>query len=171
MSTNGTVKYVDFGYASANEYWTELVIPAHDAFRSEPNRQNAIRVSIHAWHLHDWIWHDQHPGEETRGNKDYADFQNRILAECPQLAWIRDVADTGKHRGLGRPDLKVRSAKPRIIEGFGGFGGAPIGAHPIGGGPSVKSLTIILDDGASHEFGDILAQVITYWRRKWIRDS
>jgi hypothetical protein len=142
-----TVHYVDFGFTSAREYWEEVVLPAYECFRADPIRGKAIIASFPAWHMQDWIWHEQHPGEDTRNNKNYESFQAKLLDECPELTWIRDVADAGKHRGLGRQKPKVEVREVRSPW--------PLNATP---------LTITLTDEAEHNFADVLARVIEYWR-------
>jgi hypothetical protein len=77
------VKYVDFGFASAREFWAEVVVPACERFNLEPNRANAITASLHAWHVHDWIWHEQNPGVDTRNNCNYAKFKEGPLLPLP----------------------------------------------------------------------------------------
>ena len=108
MAPNRTVKYVDFGIASAKQFWDESVIPAYEKFKTQPNPSNAFGASFHAWHVHEWIWHERHPGEDTSGNRDYEAFRKNCTDSCPELAWLRDVADAGKHRGLGRRSVEVR---------------------------------------------------------------
>ena len=144
------VQYVDFGFSSAREFWDEVVLPAYACFKAEPSRGKAIMASFPAWHIHDWIWHDQHPGEDTRNNKDYQPFQEKLFLDCPELQWIRDVADAGKHRGLGRqkPKVEVREVK----------GTWPRNATP---------LTMTLDNGTQHDFADVLERVIEFWRAKY----
>ena len=144
-----TVRYVNFGFSSAaaKEYWAEVLLPAYERFNAEPSRGNAIMASLPAWHIHEWIWHQQHPGAETRNSKDYTQFHDALLDDCPELAWIRDVADAGKHCGLGRPTLEVREA---------------VNTWPLNTTP----LTITLDDGRTHDFADVLSRVIEYWRTK-----
>lgn len=93
------VQYVNFGFESAHDVWAEVVLPAYERFIAVPSRANAIDVSGHAWHIHEWIWHEQHPGSDTRNNKDYESFRDKLLSDCPELAWVRDVADAGKHCG------------------------------------------------------------------------
>jgi hypothetical protein len=129
------------------ELW---VLPAYECFKAEPSRGKAIMASFPAWHIQDWIWHDQHPGEDTRNSKDYQPFQEKLLLDCPELQWIRDVADAGKHRGLGRkkPKVEVREVK----------GTWPRNATP---------LTMTLDDGTQHDFADVLERVIEFWRAKY----
>lgn len=145
-----TVQYVDFGFSSAREFWDEVVLPAYECFKAEPSRGRAIIASFPAWHIQDWIWHDQHPGEDTRNSKDYQPFQEQLFLDCPDLQWIRDVADAGKHRGLGRqkPKVEVREVK---------------GMWPRNTTP----LTMTLDDGTQHDFADVLERVIEFWRAKY----
>jgi hypothetical protein len=143
-----TVQYVDFGFTSAREYWAEVVLPAYECFKADPSRGKAIIASFPAWHIQDWIWHEQHPGEDTRNsNKEYTQFQEKLFDDCPELTWIRDVADAGKHRGLGRSTLEVRKV---------------INTWPLNTTPSIIKLT----DGAEHDFADVLSRVIEYWRTK-----
>jgi hypothetical protein len=151
LRTSGrAVQYVDFGFTSAREFWDEVVLPAYECFKAEPSRGKAIIASFPAWHIQDWIWHDQHPGEDTHNSKDYRPFQEKLFLDCPELQWIRDVADAGKHRGLGRqkPKVEVREVK----------GTWPHNATP---------LTITLDDGTQHDFADVLEHVIEFWRVKY----
>jgi hypothetical protein len=143
--TGRAVQYVDFGFTSAREYWTELVLPAYEDFKAEPTRRNAIMACFPAWHIQDWIWHQQHPGQDTRNNNDYQLFQQQLFADCSELQWIRDVADAGKHRGLGRQSVEVREVK---------------GTWPL----NATSWTITLDDGTQHDFADVLERVIAFWR-------
>jgi hypothetical protein len=74
-------------------------------------------------------------------------YVNFGFSDCPELAWIRDVADAGKHCGLGRPTLEVREV---------------VNTWPLNTTP----LTITLDDGRTHDFADVLSRVIEYWRTK-----
>jgi hypothetical protein len=142
-----TVQYVDFGFTSAKEFWDEVVLPAYECFKTEPSRGKAIIASFAAWHIHDWRWHDQHPGEDTRNSKGYTRFQEKLFDECPELMWIRDVADAGKHRGLGRSTLEVRQVRNNW----------PLNSTP---------LTITLNDGTQRDFTDVLSCVIEYWRKR-----
>jgi hypothetical protein len=143
-----TVQYVDFGFTSAREYWDEVALPAYEFFRANPGRGNAIIASFPAWHIHDWIWHEKHPGEDTSHNKDYIRFKDKLLDDCPELSWICDVANAGKHRGLGRSTPKVREVKSNW----------PLNTTP---------LTIVLNDGTEDDFGDVLCRIIEYWRTEY----
>jgi hypothetical protein len=142
---SGKVLYVDFGFTSAREYWTEVAEPAYERFINDESRGNAITAFLVLWPLHDWLWHEHHPGEDTR-SKDYEPFRQQLFANCPELAWLRDVADAGKHRGLGRANVQVREVAktwPR----------------------NTQPLTIVLDSGTEHDITDVLLRVVEYFRR------
>ncbi len=141
----GKVLYVDFGFTSAREYWTEVAEPTYDRFINDESRGNAIAAFLLLWPLHDWLWHEQHPGEDTN-SKDYGMFRQQLFANCPELAWLRDVADAGKHRGLGRANVQVREVAktwPR----------------------NTQPLTIVLDNGTEHNITDVLLRVVEYFRK------
>jgi hypothetical protein len=155
--SNKTVRYVDFGFRSAEEFWAEVVMSSYERFKAEPTRANALTASGHAWHVHEWIWHDQHPGEDTRHSADYKEFQNKLFSECPELAWIRDVADASKHRGLGRP------AEVRRVTSGTRFAVGALGSAAYGEG----LLIITLTDDSTRDFAEVLSLVINYWRAKY----
>jgi len=143
---SGNVLYVDFGFTSAREYWTEVAEPACHRFINDESRGNAIAAFLLLWPLHDWLWHEQHPGEDTRKSKGYDAFRQQLFASCPELAWLRDVADAGKHRGLGRANVQVREVAktwPR----------------------NTQPLTMVLDNGTEHNITDVLLRIVEYFRK------
>jgi hypothetical protein len=142
----GKVLYVDFGFSSAREYWTEVAEPAHHRFVKDKTRGNAIAAFLLLWPLHDWLWHEQHPGEDTRNSRDYEQFRQQLFGNCPELAWLRDVADAGKHRGLGRSNIQVREVAKTW----------PSNTQP---------LKIVLDDGSEHNIADVLLRIVEYFRK------
>jgi hypothetical protein len=98
------VKYIDFGYTSAKDYFLEVVLSAYDRFREKPNRQNAIDASLHAWHVHYWIWHDLHQGKDTRNEEYNKQFlEETLFANCPSLRLIATLANAAKHRAPVNP--------------------------------------------------------------------
>jgi hypothetical protein len=168
MPSNRTVLYVDFGYVSAREFWQEVGLPAINRFLLEGNRGNAIEASSQAWHIHEWVWHESHPGEDTRYNTDYRTFQNDLIVRCPELAWVRDIADAGKHRGLGRPAALRRVDKTSSIL-LGRDGSMLLGRD----GEVLLSrpeLTIEMSDGSIHAVAVALRAVAAFWD-KWFEKT
>ncbi len=92
MARNAPLKFIDLGLKSAKEFWRKIVLEDYQQFRKAPNARTAMASAGSCWHLHDWVWHELKP------TMDKADFQNGIIKDCPQLGWVRDVADASKHR-------------------------------------------------------------------------
>jgi hypothetical protein len=167
MASNKTVDYIDFGITSAKQFWEEVALPAYDKFQNQPTPPNAINVSLHAWHVHEWIWHEHHPGINTRSNPEYKQFLQKITQECHELTWIRDVADAGKHRGLGRPaDAKKMESERYIFRGA--VGDHAIGTLPVGGSEVMSlPICIVLTDGIRYDFPTIIKIAISYWKKEY----
>src|SRR5258708_28288530 len=113
MASNKVVTYIDINLNSVEAYWGELVLPNAKQFQSEPSPRSLFNVASSVWHLSDWVWHDRNPGQDSRGTAWIA-FRDQILSHCPQLGWLGDIADAGKHRGLGRLP-EVKGAEPQLV--------------------------------------------------------
>lgn len=162
MSAKRPVIYVDLGYTSATEFWTDNVLPAYYRYQEARDRQTALDVSVHLWHLHEWVWHENNYGQDTQGNVAYKAYLANLLAACPALAWVRDIANAGKHRGLGSPhppvvqramqspNLLTLDARPITLDGV-----------PLSLG---NTLEIELVDGSRRAVCDILLSVMVYWK-------
>jgi hypothetical protein len=118
MSSNLVVTYIDMGLNSVEAYWNGLVVPNVRAYQTEPSPPSLFNAAQSVWHLHDWIWHDRNPGKDSSG-PGFRAYRSDLLSACPELGWLRDIADAGKHRGLGRLP-EVREAHPQTV-------GAPVG--------------------------------------------
>jgi hypothetical protein len=107
------------------------------------------------WHLTDWVWHDKHRGQDSKG-PEFDAYRNRLLKKCPGLGWLRDVAEAGKHRGLGRKSLEVAGAEQHRphLGALGQFG--------LGGGP--VSYVLVLEDGSHQDFAEVLRKATDFWR-------
>jgi hypothetical protein len=156
-----SVRYIDFGFTCARDFWQELVLPSYAQFEADPNRASAITASILAWQMHEWIRHEQRPVIR----KDI--FQKTLIAGCSELALIRDVADAGKHRGINRAaDVQKVGPKRRIV---GPYGTVTFGMGPPFGEVRVDTtpLLITLADGKNLGFSAVLSCVIAYWRANY----
>ena|ERR1700730_5034940 len=160
-----SLQYIDLiGWTSAKQFWTEVVLPDYEQFADVGNTRDGVHAALTAWHLHDWIFLEQYP---SGGKKEKKIFQEKLIAACPELGWIRDYAETAKHRGLTRLDLKVEKVEPsRPVEttipiptDFGSFSLTVRGKSAV--------AIVLLDDGTTHMLFDVLARVIDYWRANW----
>jgi hypothetical protein len=166
MAKNRSVREVDFGYSTAREYWSEIVLPSYERFRENQKRYTAIEASWPAWHVHEWVWYDANPDVNPERNSAFASFREQLLNDCPELAWVRDIADAGKHRYLGRsaevqrvhPTSKALSIGPGM--GFLATGSGGILMASAG-------LEIELTDGTKHYVSAVLDTVIEFWRGRF----
>jgi hypothetical protein len=95
MSSNLVVTYIDMGLNSVEAYWDGLVVPNVRAYQIEPSPPSLFNAAQSVWHLHDWVWHDRNPGKDSSG-PDFRAYRRDLLDTCPQLGWLRDIADAGK---------------------------------------------------------------------------
>jgi hypothetical protein len=152
--SNQVVTYIDMGLNSVDEYWQNIVVPGVQKFRDAATPSSVFHAAHSVWHLHDWVWHERNPGQNSRG-ATFDAYRSKLLADCPQLGWLRDVADAGKHRGLGRLP-EVQGAHPQVI------GGASIiGGGLVGGGMRVFFLS--LNDGSLQNVDTVLRTAIAFW--------
>ena len=164
MAKNTTVQGINFGYSSATEFWTEVALPAHKRFQQDGSRGSAIMAALPAWHIHEWLWYENHPGVNTQRNPDYTAYRDRLIDECPELGWMRDVADAGKHRCLGRPPEVARMEPMDLPISTPTQGVILFGAQ---GAILFKTFDIELTDGTRHPVASALETVFAFWQRRF----
>jgi hypothetical protein len=155
MALGQSVTYIDFGLNSVAEFWDRLVVPGVRTFVREPSARTAFDASLSLWHLHDWVWHERHPGEDNRGSRFNA-YRSGLLTSCPELGWLRDVADAGRHRGLRRRHL-VTGAEPHSVSGPGEtLMGVSVGGR--------VAYFLVTNDGLHHDLAAVFRVVVEFWR-------
>ena len=101
------VTYIELRIDSVEGYWRELIVPnVEECVRGQTPR-TVFNAAVALWHLIDWVWHEEHPDEDTRNNPIYDTYRKQLLSKCLELAWLGDIADAGKHRGLGRKTVST----------------------------------------------------------------
>jgi hypothetical protein len=153
MTSNLGVTYIDFGLNSVEEAWGQWVVPNVQAYRRAPSASSVANAAIPLWHLHDWVWHEQYPGQNSRGAKFDA-YRDDLLKRCPQLGWLRDVADASKHRGLGR-QTEVKGAEPHhVLSALYAATGVPF---------SELTFFLVLNDGSIQNMNAVLRNAVDFW--------
>jgi hypothetical protein len=152
---------VDIGIGSSYDFFFEIAWPNYRDFGRNPSPITAVNASWPFWHLHEWYFWERHP---TASDTDRRKFVNQVLMnDCPELGWLRDIAEAGKHFRLSRksPPVRVRAISTRE------FGG-PIGSAPIGSTPIAGSMMELLIDvgGATHDLPRVIGAVFEYWLGK-----
>lgn len=155
MPSNRVVTYIDIKLNSIEEYWSELVVANVKVFRGEPSPRSLFNAAHSIWHLHDWVWHDRNPGKDSRGAA-FDNYRNGLLTACPELGWLRDIADAGKHRGLGRRGVQIAGAEPRLVHGF------YVPAIDIT--ESRWRYCLVLNDDTQQDVEPVLRKAIEFWR-------
>jgi hypothetical protein len=125
------------------------------AFYATPSPRSVFQAAHSVWHFHDWVWHHRNPGQDSRGPA-FDSYRSNLLDACPELGWLRDIADAGKHRGLGRsPELK--GGAPGLMPGHSMMmTGVSGGIRPV--------FTLVLNDGSKQDAGAALKKAVDYWR-------
>ena len=160
----------------ARDHWFLHACPAYSRFKENSTRENAIECAKAIEDVRGWYWRAKHPGlDPRRAKSEYAAFNQKLFAECPELALIRDIADQAKHGGqLDRADVQVKE-----IQGAG----APGGTYMVSGPPLTPSgpfrnmheikpectLRIALTDGSEKKLPTVLAASMQYWRGKLLK--
>jgi hypothetical protein len=143
----------DIGFHSASDYLEYLVLPAFADFSKTPKRTSAVKFAVAAWHLHDRLWHE-------RGKPDRQKFVAGLIASCPELGLVRELADAAKHHRLDRPSVSLTRLEGRegggVLESFG----------PLGMTSSVDrgSLILVEADGSRHDPLTVFRRVVDFWR-------
>lgn len=160
------VTYIDLNVASASMFWTTIVIPNVETFKLEPSSaRHGLNAAWSLWHLHEWIWHDCNQGQQI-GSPAGRAFRSLICQECPELAWLRDLSDATKHRGLQRRSVKVSSIGPAIGKGGAGGWDIPTGGWNVGTfayGAGQPELRFVLRDGTVQWLANAVNAVEAYW--------
>jgi hypothetical protein len=154
---------IDIGISDAKDYWNKIVIPALDEFQRRPSAQTGMASASSLWHIHEWVWYDKHPKVNTWGSKAYKAFCAKIFTECPELNWLHDVTNIGKHRALTRPSpLDVSVAKQSEIVGRDGAGGYGENAH-MAYGSGKPQLRLYLQDGSAPWLEEVCKRAFDWW--------
>jgi hypothetical protein len=144
----------DIGFNNSSDYLEQRVLPLVAAYSKSPKRASAVELAVALWHLHDHLWHD-------RGKPDpKKKFTANLMAACPELGLVRDLAEADKHHELGRPSV--------TLEGLGGSEGGGIleSFGPLSMTSSVDwgSLEIVESDGSRHDPLEVFRRVVEFWR-------
>jgi hypothetical protein len=117
MAASASVKYIDLGLNSVSDYWNTVLLPPVSSYVGVATPLAGFQSAAAVWHLNEWVWHENAPGQTIKCS-DYFDFREDLLARCPELGLLRDVADATKHRGLDRATTTVKSGEPQRIMCF-----------------------------------------------------
>jgi hypothetical protein len=148
------VKVFNYGVQSAQDYWVLVTRPDVEEFNRLRSPRSLAHVVQSLWGLLEW-----HADEYGNGEGFY--FQ-----QCPELAWIKDIAKSAKHRGLyGRreavADMGLKQTGQLAYDVAGGYG------VPTGGYGSFEPVAI-LDDHTEHRLLDFVEKIEAFWQAQFL---
>jgi len=160
VSSNRVVTYVDLRVYTVAQYWAELLIPNVKAFLRDPSSLTVFNAALSTWHLVDWVWHERNPDEDTQRNGRFNDYRKLLLTACPDLVLLRDIAEAGKHRGLGRSGVSTAGLLALQLR-------------------QQRTTFYVLrdydpketDHGTAENFRDILKRALEFWRTTELKDQ
>jgi hypothetical protein len=147
---------VDIGISTAYDYFFELARPNHDHFIQQPSITTMLNAAWAYWHLHEWYFWDHNP---VATNTDLDNFRATLLDACPELGWLRDIAEAGKHFRLNRRKQHI-TVKAISTHQHGGYGDAAVGELAFG--ETSTTLVAELDD-ARHDIRGVMHKAFLYW--------
>lgn len=149
-----------FGIRTAKDLVEKLVRPDLDTFRAHLlDPAVAIRVAMSFNQLVDWVF-------EERGSLDLAqigvsnpaslrDLRGQVEKKCPELLWLKDIADGSKHATITRHSREVMGSDV-----------AQWGQLAWGEFPSDRPvLAIELSSGEYKSYEDVVETAAAYWRQ------
>jgi hypothetical protein len=155
---------VDIGIGSAYDFFFEIASPNHREFAlNQSSRLAALNAAWPLWHMHEWYFWEHHPSATEDDRAAY--IKQELLRDCPELGWLRDIAEAGKHRQrLRRKTIKVRAISSREEEFSAALGDAPFGTVPFGSGSGKEFVVDVA--GKTHPLMRAMGAAWRYWLGK-----
>ncbi len=88
----------------------------------------------------EWVWHKEHPNENTRSNRVFAAYCSDLRAKCPAIQYVREIANAAKHCGLTE-SKNIKTVRTNTPE-----------------------LRIYLNDGTDMSMADVFSNAADYWK-------
>jgi hypothetical protein len=147
------VKVFNYGAHFACDYWILVTQPDIEAFRELRSPRTAIHLVQSLWGQLEWYAQEQGTDPES------------YFEQCPALAWIKDIANSAKHRALGNRQRQVKHIGFRNTGSlaYGVAGGYGV---PMGGYASAEPV-VILDDDSEHKLIDLLPEMEAFWQTRF----
>ena len=147
------------------KFFEQHVKPNYEEWLQEPLNERCAKNAVNdannmaARVLH--YWQDLDPSQVYGCTpEDETRYRNELAErECPDFAWVRDVAEAYKHVMLTRrqPMRVVLRYDQTVATGWGE------GAY--GKGPYGGQLVVTGNDGSSRPLADIMQNVMAMWER------
>jgi hypothetical protein len=151
---------VDIGIRTSYDFFFEVAWPNYHNFVTAPSIATAVNASMALWHMRDWRFRERQP---DGSHPELTRYTNCALEKCPELGWLRDIAESGKHLVLHRSSASVKTRAMSAQQHGTGLGMGPISSAPIG---SFVTELVIDVGGTTHNLHGVMLPVLTYWLGK-----
>jgi hypothetical protein len=155
---------VDIGITTSYDFFFEVAWPNYREVGRNPSPISALNAAWSFWHLHEWYYWEHCSSASEEGRERYV--HKVLLPDCPELCWLRDIAEAGKHfklREKKKHPIRVRAISTRE-EFNGALGSAPLGTVPIGAGSGPELFVDV--DGRTCKLQQAMGAAFTYWLGK-----
>ena len=136
-----------FEILNSKDLYLEFLESLNEYRDNQLSSGKAVVCSILCWHIIEWMF--QEFSSITQQYPKLKDLQNSMKQQCPSLAYIQDIANGSKHRGINRYTPVVSNTK--LHNGL--FSGA------FSKGFDVDRLMIDLDSGGELYFDEEIEKV------------
>ncbi len=139
-----------FELRTAADFHRALQLQVAEYQDDDLNSVKAVACALFAWHLAEWVL------AEFFASEDLGTFRSDLVAKCPELEFMGNIADGTKHAVLSRKTPKVSGTS--VHQGA-------YNSQAFSDGFDISSLDIQLDDGSVRSFRRCLAVVAEFWDR------
>ena len=150
---------------SAEDYFSNVLNPNKTAFFGhEPSFDRILNLASSLFHFHEWMFNDHQSSLEQHASQKFTSkgpFWQWIESQCPNAAYIRDVANASKHVTIGNGSHKTSTGMSHIANTHivsSGFGMGAYGAGRYGG-----TNAIMEDSGSQISFDLCAKEVFNFW--------
>ncbi|WP_373493608.1 hypothetical protein [Aquiflexum sp.] len=138
-----------FEIQTHKDFYKKLIEEYKDFLNQPLSSRHAINFSMTAYHLIEWIYHDDN---ETKP-KTLNDFRQEIKDKCPEMQIVHDIATGGKHYKLWKHNPKTENTKLKGGTFSRGFSKAF----------NISLLKVEMKDGQIMDFEDVAKTIMTFW--------
>lgn len=151
----------------AHAFFRQHVLPAiQDWHADETAIHKAMLVATNLNHMADYYWKSfSHEPHRVFGARSLNEFREKLQADCPAYALIRDVCDAHKHLTLDRSTKRVTNAGQTSTARLG-WGESKWGDGRWG---SPEEVVVTDDSGEKHHFIALVRRTEEKWKHLLLR--
>ena len=98
-----------FDIQDSKDLYLEFKSRSDEYQSNKTSSGNAVICAILSWHIIEWVF--QEYGASLKEFKKKREFQDYVKSECPSLAYMQDIANGSKHRGITMYTPAVKNTK------------------------------------------------------------